>query len=645
MTALAGCWNYGGKPPPGQSCERMLAAQRIYGPHDGRQWSDGTIAMGRQLFRTLPEDIHDRQPLVGGDGTLTLVADVRLDNREELAGALGLGSERQRGLCDAALLLLCLEQWREGALDRLVGDFAFALWDSRRQELMLARDFIGQRPLHYHRGDGFFAFASMPKGLHALPEVPYAPDEQMAAEFLALLPQWGARTFFKGIEAVEAGHVVKVTRERLETRRYWNPLPPPRRGKPGHDYIEGLRHHLDEAVRVRLRGAGPAVASHLSAGLDSSAVTATAARLMAPDGGNVVAFTSVPREGYDGPAPENRLGDEGPLAAETAAFHPNIEHIVIHGDRRSPLADLDRYFLLFDRPQLNLCNMVWASAINDAAKARKLTVLLTGQMGNMTISYNGAERLAELLRAGRLLSLAREGGKLAASGAMTGKSVIGQSLGAYFPAGLWKWLAQRRNRDMDIREYSAISPERLDSLGLDRLARERDLDPSYRPRKNGFDTRLWVMRRVDPGPWNKGTLAGWGIDQRDPTADRRLAEYCLSVPMEQYLGNGRVRSLGKRALADRLPAVVLDSRRKGYQAVDWHEGLSAARADADEELTRLTGCGPAADALDLARMRRLAAHWPDSGWERQSVINAYRLALLRGISVGHFLRKASGSNQ
>jgi len=124
-----------------------MAAQEIYGPHDGRQWSAGPIAMGRRLFRTLPEDIHDSQPLQSRDGRLTLVADVRLDNRDELAADLGLNLADAAKLCDAAILLTALERWGEGALDRVVGEFAFALWDAHAQKLTLARDFLGQRPL------------------------------------------------------------------------------------------------------------------------------------------------------------------------------------------------------------------------------------------------------------------------------------------------------------------------------------------------------------------------------------------------------------------------------------------------------------------------------------------------------------------
>ena len=645
MTALAGCWNYGGKPPPDESCKRMLAAQALYGPHDERQWSEGPLAMGRRLFRTVPEDAYDRQPLHGAGGRLTLVADVRLDNREELSAALGLSPDRATSLCDAALLLACLERWGEAALDRLVGDFAFALWDATERKLLLARDFIGQRPLHFHRGDGFFAFATMPKGLHALPEVPYAPDEQAMAEFVTLLPTDGRRSFFAGIETVGAGEAVTVTPDTLRRRRYWQPSRPASSRASAEDYVEGLRHHLDQATRSRLRGAEGAVATQLSGGFDSSAVTATAARLLAADGGKVVAFTSVPREGYDGPVPAGRIGDEGPLAAATAAMHPNIEHVLIRTGHVSPLDEVDRSFLLNERPMLNLCNGAWIAGIARAAKARGLGVMLTGQMGNMTVSYAGTELLPELLRRGRLVQLARTGAQAVRKRSMRLRGVIAAAGGPYVPPRLWRWLSKQAGREWDVFTYTAIRRERLAELDLERLARERNLDFSYRPRKDGFETRLWVMRRVDLGNYNKGMLAGYGIDQRDPTADKRLVEFCLGVPMDQWFAAGEPRALGRRALADRLPRAVLDERRKGYQAVDWHEGMAAARDEIEAEIGRFANCAPAAQALDVERLRQLMKDWPDARWGRQETIDAYRLALLRAASAGHFLRKAVGTNQ
>ena len=188
MSALAGIWNFDGRPGAAEACARMLAAQAIYGPHDSSQWDAGAIALGRRLFRTLSEDVHDRQPLTGAAGRYTLVANLRLDNRDELMRDLQIPPERACTLPDASILLAAWERWREACFDRLVGDYAFALWDSGENRLVLARDALGQRPLHYHRGKNFLAFASMPKGLHASAEIPRAPDEERIADSWSCCP-------------------------------------------------------------------------------------------------------------------------------------------------------------------------------------------------------------------------------------------------------------------------------------------------------------------------------------------------------------------------------------------------------------------------------------------------------------------------
>ena len=92
----------------------------------------------------MPEDAFDRQPLIGGEGRYVLVADVRLDNRDELTEALRIPAPQARTLCDAAILLAAIERWDESCLERLVGDYAFAAWDGVRRRLLLARDPLGQ---------------------------------------------------------------------------------------------------------------------------------------------------------------------------------------------------------------------------------------------------------------------------------------------------------------------------------------------------------------------------------------------------------------------------------------------------------------------------------------------------------------------
>ena len=435
MTALAGLWRFDGRPDAAECCARMLAAQKLYGPHDGAQWSDRDVAFGRRLMRVLPEDVFDRQPLIGGDGRYVLVADARIDNRDELIEILQIPATHARNLSDAAILLATIERWDEGCVDRIVGDYAFAVWDSVRRRLLLARDPLGQRPLHYHRGNKYVAFASMPKGLHALPEIPYAPDEERIAESLVLMPDIGTKSFFLGIERVEPGHIVAVTTTGFVSNRHWQPSRRSIKFRRPEDYAEALRHVLDQAVSCRLRATGE-VGAYLSGGFDSGAVAATAAVLLASSGRRLFAFTGLPRDGYDGPAPRNRIIDEGPLAAATAALYPNIEHVLVRNQGRSPLEDLDRNFFLFERPLIDLTGAGWTNSMNSAIRKRNVKVMLGGGCGNMGLSYDGLELLPELLRGGRLLRLWREMRSLAQR-QMRWRGVLAKTFGPWCPPVLW----------------------------------------------------------------------------------------------------------------------------------------------------------------------------------------------------------------
>lgn len=636
MTALAGYWGFGGAADARRRCETMLHAQAVYAPGaPSRIEVDGEIALGRRLHAMLPEDAFDRGPIVDAR---VLVADVRIDNRDELCRALGLSDTAR--MPDAALLGHALARWEGGALGHIVGDFAFVQWDAKRRRLLLARDFLGQRPLHYHVGDGFFAFASMPKGLHALPEIPRGADRDAAADFLAHIPESGAASFFKGIAKVPPGHFVVATPAGVTSHRYWNPSPKPLRLASADGYAQALRERLDAAVASRLRGAKAGVATHLSGGLDSSAVTATAARL---NSGRVTAYTSVPRDGFVIPAGQRGIADEGPLAAAIAAMYPNIDHVRVSAGARSPLDALGRNAFLYERPYLNLCNGVWVDAINDDAKARALTVLLVGAVGNASFSYHGMHRLPQMLRQGAWLGLARESLKLLGKG--TAPSTLGaQIIGPFLPRRLWKAINRLRGRADDLTGYSAISRTAARDPGLLDRAASRGVDFSYQPTADPLAAQLALLGRVDFGNYNKGTLGGWGIDVRDPSADRRLVEFCLSVPADQYLSDGVPRALARAALSDRLPPSVTAETRKGYQGADWHEGLAAAQRQLAEEIAHIARDPAAAALVDTDRLRGLLDDWPNGSWQRDDIVETYRLALLRGVSIGHFMRVAAGTN-
>jgi asparagine synthase (glutamine-hydrolysing) len=634
MTAIAGFWSYGGRFDARGQCARMIAAQSAYGSRGSASQLDG-FAVATRLYPLLPEDDKDRQPLSGGNGRFLLAADVRLDNRAELADRLGLASAEASVLADSALLLLALERWGEDAVAHLLGDFAFAFYDAPERKLLLARDPLGQRPLFWHRGAGFIAFSSMPGGLHALDMVPRRADETSLVRYLGSLPPSGSASFYEAVTRVEPGHVVTLTPSEAKRRRYWRPQRRELRLKRFEDYVDAFRSELDAAVARRLRGAGDLVAAHLSGGWDSSAVTATAARLMARSGGRVIAYTHVPEKERDAQSPSNRIGDEGDLAAATARLHPNVEHVRMASSGRSPIGDLDRYARLFDRPVFNLCNHVWLSEIRSAASAARARVLLTGEIGNWTISAAPNSLLADFLREGRWIAWFRAARGLARGGARL-RGVAASSFGPWVPNGLWKRFASLSTAP-DASITDPVHPRLRAAVAAEQEARR--IGSLTRP-GNSFDNAADALLEMDWGEYRKGILGGWGLDKRDPTADPRLIDFCLSLPLDMLMKNGVRRPLARAALADRVAPAVLHERRKGYQSADWHVGLTRDRAGLANILEALAANETASRLIDVERLQGLVRNWPQGGWADSRTIGAYRIGLLKGITAGHFILAA-----
>jgi len=614
----------------------MLDAQKIYGSRPALVVEDG-YSCGRALFSILPEDAFDLQPLQRGPHLL--VADVRLDNRAELASALAIPSPRLARSSDADLLFEALLKWDGEAVPRLIGEFAFALWDKAEQTLLLARDLFGHRPLYFHEGADFFAFATMPSGLHALPEVPREFDSEAMAEELALLSFTGTRTHFRGIQRVTPGSIMGVGRSGAATERYWQPPAERHDRLSAGEYEEGLRAVVDVAVKEQLRGADSAVGSQLSGGLDSSIVTTSAARQFAP--GKVIAFTAAPRKDFDGPVPDATIADESHLAAQTAALYSNIEHVIVDKSNETLVDVLDRQFAFMQQPTPGACNSLWAREISRSAKARRLNVMFVGFTGNLTASYSGREAWSGLLTRGRLLEVLGIGARMNAKGIPL-RTLGAQLVGPILPRPLWALACRIYGRPTDLSGYTAINP--VLRATVEAKARAAGVDLLYQPSNDPVEARLAGLFDGDNGNYFKGMLGEFGLSFRDPLSDRRVVEYCLSVPAEEYLRGGTERSLARRAFADRLPRQVADMHLRGYQGADWYEKIERDLPLLRQELEVIGRCSGAAEALDTEWIAQSLDSWPTGDWARRDVILRYRYGLLRGISAGHFMRKVAGTN-
>ena len=560
----------------------------------------------------------------------SLVADLRIDNHDELVRELGL----PQTATDDEVLAHAWTRWDFSIVDHLIGGFAFACWDPARRTLFLARDHVGERPLHFARSlgsEGGFAFASTPPGLCAMPALNARINVAATARFLAAVSLAGTETLFEGVERLLPGHWLKVSAAGMEIRRYWHPLNTPSiRYARDADYIEDFRERFDRAVSARLSGAD-GIASLLSGGLDSSSVSVTAARLLAKQGRRLTAFTAVPMPGYDGSALNGRFGDEGPMAGEIAALYPNIDHELVNAENGDLLASSGHDARLGGQPTFNPTNQLWIDAIFETARSRGLSVLLQGTGGNATMSFGGMIGLSEFFRRGHWFKLLRLTSELRAGGHTSWRGAASWATGSIIP----EWL--RRLYHVDMRNfslsYTAVHPQ---------IAAEYTLRERVRAEFFGIESSTVSMRRnlyesYDPGIHNAVAAARWQVEPRDPTLDKRIFEFCFGIPIEQYLAGGQARSIIRRAMEGRLPASTLRRTTRGLQAADWYMTVKAARPQLLAELTRIERSPLARRIVDTPRLRTLLETYPASGYHTSEVSDAWHLALTRGIAAGSFL--------
>jgi asparagine synthase (glutamine-hydrolysing) len=630
MSAISLVWNTADAPSVGEFHAAMLSAQEQYGPDRRVSWSDHRIALGGNLSCTLPEDRFDLQPLWSADRSACLIADVRLDNRADLVRELGLTGPEE--LSDSSFLMTAWLRWGTACLDHIIGGFAFAVWVPSRQEVFAARDHTGERPLFYHRGKDMFALASMQKGLLALPSLRHTIKESYTAGWLGCLPLDRSGSFFEEIQRLPAGHFLLVTLNTFETRQYWHPASAkPVRFRKDEEYPEALLEIFDRATEARLRSTRPA-GSFLSAGLDSSSVTASAARLLADQGKRLTAFTSVPRPGFDGAVRTGFFASEAGGAAEVACLYPNIEHVILDSRGYDLLPTMKLWNDALDEPSPSAVNMLWLNAIFDQARQRGLGVMLEGAEGNGTFSYNSWGILRRFFRCGRWLKLARTAYALNGSGALRLTSAVRIAAGGLIPRGV----TRKRIPAQSLNALLAclVSPEWMKRYSL-----EDGIFNAFYPPPSGLEPEHSALfENNDLGTLRAAVQAVTGMELRDPTADKRIFEFSFAIPREQYIVGGQSRSLARRAMKDRLPLSILRCNTRGFQGADWYLIMTEALPQLRRELTLLAQSPPASRGLDLPAIETLLENWPQSNFHSDEVYTRWHFWLMRAFSMGYFLR-------
>ncbi len=605
----------------------MLEAQRIYGNSEAVVRGVEKAAFGISLHATLPEDQYDQQPLLI-DGHL-LVADIRLDNRDELVRSLGMVADL-RAAADSELLLRAWLRWGESSLDRIVGDYAFALFEVGARKLTLVRDCIGQRPLFFAQHGEGIAFASMPSGLLALSQLRNGFNHRALALAAADIPPEDDSTYFQSIRRVMPGQIVTFAPQEVRAREYWQPSLDQLRFEFAGDYIDAYRSVLDEAVRPRLRRLSRPIATHLSSGLDSSAVAATTARLKQP-GDPIIALTAAPRPGLQELSPRGRFADESEAAALTAQMH-NMQHEVVRTSGSS-LSLIRSLVATSQEPSCNILNQDWFWSLERLARERGAGVLLTGEYGNATLNAGGLRVLAEWIRTLRWTTWWNEAQSAAKRADVRWRGILFNSFEPWLPRPVRRAL-YRHFLDVEVRSRSVFLTEPwLRSLG-DRIETDflTNCPGSY------AEARLQTLRRSDNGTLLKGSLARHGVDNRSPLGDRRVMEFSLRLPPEQMFFGGVSQPLARQALSDRVPGDVLNAQARGYQSADWFENIDPDEVRSMTE--EIAANSTASELIDIAKIRSALDHWPAGVVHRFGLYQRLAVDLPKALATGFFILEA-----
>ncbi len=641
MSAIFGFFYRDERPAERADLLRMDSALAACGPDGGGVWVDGCAALGQRLLAMTQQDSADRQPATTSDGRLCLVWDGLLDNRQDLLQALlmeGLEDE----IPDSAIVLQAFQFWGKDCVQRLAGVFSFVIWNSAQRELFAARSPVSAPALMYYTSLKLFAFATAPRGLHALPGVTRKLNEERLAKHLTRAANEPDETFYKDIFLLPTGHWMVVGQQSSRIVNYWRPeLGQTLQLNSDDEYWQAFRVILEKAVRSSLR-CKTTPGAFLSGGLDSTAVAAQAARILDETGQRLVTFTEAPPEGYVGRLLKGRVADESELVKKVALCIPNIDINIVRSEGQIFLDTINPLLNFLEAPFRNTSNWGWYQSILSMANQSGLQTLLGGDLGNLSFSWDGKGLLAELLRQGQFRAAWTQADYIArVQNKPRWRVFARQGIEPILPA--WLALAFSRLREPILTQMQAsqagmlIQPAFARQQGLDPRTIQNNLTQRIRQPGDARWFRYQMLAGQDTGIYISAFQCMFRVLLRAPLTDIRLVEFCLALPESTFHWNGETRRLARHALSGWLPEEVLARRERGLQAAYWYDNLFAARPRIKTELITLASNPFVKQYLNLGTLESLYENMPHPSSVEANQMQKYRFLFERGLMAGRYL--------
>lgn len=528
-------------------------------------------------------------------------------NRKKLIEELNITSD----CSETELMSATLRKYGKDIVNILDGEYMFMGYDMKQEVLLLARSW-GNTALYYYIGKNFLAFATHPSLVVSMPGVPSEPNIEVIASLMCRVTTSPHETCWQNILKIEPAAWLEVNNGRITEKIWWRPS---NISKMQHfDFnvaIEEFVALYQKAVKKRIPLSG-GVAATLSGGLDSASVCALAAKELYKSGKSLYAYTSVPFYKEEAYAFSQHLTDESILAQGVAASNSNIIHELVAAAEENIIKSIQLQLLRTGEPRAAVANLYWINNIMRLARASNCSVLLTGQMGNSTVSYSP--------------SVVH----------MFPKSKFFRKTEWRRYIGYLKWKLNNKIKTMENRKEKDIMKCPV-------------LNQNYLQSKAFKESILTVgNKRVDKshGKLVEAHMGGFdiwyhisfcsGVEVRDATMDIELMEFLLRLPDNMFFSDGMDRRVMRQGMRGILSDDVRLNRRRGQQAADIIPRLRKFSAEGERAIEYIEASALARELLNIYEMKKVLQRI-EKGETNFNIMCDSLVTLLPGISAGLFL--------
>ncbi|MEO8287212.1 MAG: asparagine synthase (glutamine-hydrolyzing) [Chloroflexota bacterium] len=612
MCGIAGIYNRDGRAPDRWVIERMARAIAHRGPDGERFHFDGGVALAHRHLRIIDLSDAALQPMTNEDGSVWLIFNGEVYNYVELRPQLEALGHVFASHSDSEVIIHAYEQWGSDCLRRFNGMFALAVWDAPKRSLFIARDRVGVKPLYYWWDSNSMVFASEIKALLQHPDIDVTPNLSAITEYMNAMHTTGEHTWFGSINRLLPGHFIEVKPDGLTMQSWWD-LPSDEQPLGRHSeqyYVKNTRALLEDSVRLRLRSDVP-LGSHLSGGVDSSAVVALLSKQLTSHGERLRTFSGAFAEGeaYDErPYIENvvsRYHTQHSETIPTAADVPALmEKIVWHMDE--PAAGPGIFL------QWAVCELTKRSGVIVVNGGQGGDEAWGGYFGYVPAYFKTLA--AQARRQPKLyVKLARELVTL-----LSRKETRNSAMRAFLNGRRGRLQAGATVGDWAGDVFSGLQPAPPPAPASSNSTRNPLARAMYYDLKWYLPALLQVEDRIS---------MAFGLESRAPLLDYRLLEHAATVPAALKLKGLVMKHVLKEAVKDLLPAAVYrrtDKKGMPTPIAPWFRGelynwveqqLSTASArtlfsrDYVETALKEHLSGKRDRSIDLWKMLNVAVWW------------------------------------